>query len=487
MYTFQREHKGFLVVLVLVFGAIFFGIVVAFTGYVVTQRQAQEASYNRERALEIAEAGLNYYKWYLAHYPGDTTNGTGEAGPYVHTYADPEGEDIGEFSLEITSSTSCGDVYAIDIYSTGYTYDAPNKTRTVYGRYAQPTVSEYAYIINSNVWAGADRTIVGPYHSNGIVRMDGTNNSTVTSGQESWVCDGSLPCTPYSNGTTLDAVYGDGDGNDLWYFPSTPINFTGLTVDLAAMQDKAENGGGIYIGPSGQYGYRLHFNADGTVDVYSVDQTYSYKGYTTEYGWQTEENVIEDDDFSSTHTIPADCPLIFVEDKVWLEGEVSGRVTVAAADVDTPGKDPSAILNGSITYADDNSGLLAIAEKDMLVGLVVPDDMELNGIFIAQTGRFGRNHYSTSYLPSYCAQYVWIFCVNWNTLFAEYIKRDTLTMAGTIVSNGRVGTQWTSNGIYSSGFETRYNAYDRGLVSEPPPLTPETSDTYQFIEWREEE
>jgi len=113
--------------------------------------------------------------------------------------------------------------------------------------------------------------------------------------------------------------------------------------------------------------------------------------------------------------------------------------------------------------------------------------MELNGIFVAQTGHFGRNHYSTSHLPSECvAWYLW-WCYSWDTLFSEYIKRDTLTMIGTIVSSGRVGTKWTSSGVYISGFNTRYNAYDRGLVIDPPPLTPETSDTYQFIEWREEE
>lgn len=467
-----NDH-GYLLVLVLVFGAVFFLMVVSFTGYVVTQRKVQEAAYNKERALEIAEAGLNYYKWFLAHNPGDTQNGTGQPGPYVHTYADPEGDDIGEFSLDIASSTLCGDTYAVDIRSTGRTYDSPNLTRTVYGRYALPTVAEYAYIIGSNVWAGEDRTIIGPYHSSGIIRMDGTNNSTVTSEQEDWVCDGSLPCDPDPTGTTLDAVYGDGPNSDLWTFPSTPINFTGFTLDLDDMQDKAENEGGVFLGDSGDYGYRLNFQDDGTVDVYVVDRTYSYQGYTSENGWQYERHAIRDDDFYATYTIPTQCPLIFVEDKVWLEGEVNGKVTVAAANLDDVGVDPSIILNDDVTYATDDSGLLAIAESDVLVGLAVPDDMEVNGIFIAQNGRFGRNHYTEYYLPSNLDQYE---------------RRNSLTINGTIVSQGRVGTKWVNgSGNYISGFETRYNSYDRDLVSDPPPLTPETSDDYQFIEWREEE
>jgi hypothetical protein len=124
------------------------------------------------------------------------------------------------------------------------------------------------------------------------------------------------------------------------------------------------------------------------------------------------------------------------------------------------------ILNDNITYVTATSGLLAIAEDDVLVGYDVPDDMELNGIFIAQNGKFGRNHYTAS--------------TNGGDRY-----RNSLTINGTIVSNGRVGTKWTSGGVWSSGFNTRYNSYDRDLVSNPPPLTPEVSDTYEFIEWRE--
>lgn len=475
MHTRNATQGGYLLVLILVFGSIFFLMAVSFVGYFITQHQLVMHKIERELALDIAEAGLDYYKWYLAHYPDDTTNGTTTPGPYVHTYADPEGGTIGEFSLDIASSTACGDVYAIDITSTGYTYKNPDSKRIVYGRYARPTVSEFAYIINSNVWAGSDRTIIGPYHSNGIIRMDGTNNSTVTSGQENWVCDGSLPCTPYANGTTLDAVYGDGPNSDLWTFPSTPINFTGLTVDLADMQNKAEFGGGIHLGDSGDYGYRISFQSDGTIDVYVVDSTYSYWGYSTEDGWVTERHVINDDDYLATYNIPPECSVIFVEDKVWLEGVVNGKVTIAAADIDTAGVDPTIILNNDITYANEDSGLLAIAEEDVLVGLVVPNNMELSGIFVAQNGHFGRNHYKTSGTEDVLSSH------------DGYVNRNSLTMYGTIVSNGRVGTKWNCSGVYCSGFNTRYNSYDRDLVAEPPPLTPETSDTYRFIEWREVE
>ncbi len=458
------KRKGALLVLVLIFGAMFFVMMAGFMGFVVTQSQVQERKYQQEQAREIAEAGLNYYKWFLAHYPDDVTNGTGLPGPYVMPYNDPELGAIGEFSLSISSSTYCGDVSSIEIESTGYTYKEPSLKRTIYARYARPTVAEYAYIINANVWAGSSRTIIGPYHSNGGIRMDGTNNSTVTSGQETWTCTASFGCSPTQ---TVDGVFGSGPNSALWNFPSPPINFTGLTLDLANMKTKAQAGvGGIFIGNSGDYGYRVDFQSDGTVDVYKVDETWVHSEYSPtdgSYNYNARD-LIKDDDFFATYTIDPNCPLIFIEDKVWLEGEVNQKVTIAAAG---DGGDWSMILHNNITYTNDSAGLLAAAERDVLVGYDVPDDMELNGIFVAQGGRFGRNYY-------------------WNSTNGGDRFRNSLTINGTIVSNGRVGTKWScGGGVYCSGFDVRFNSYDRNLVDNPPPLAPHTSDDYKFVEWRE--
>jgi hypothetical protein len=460
------HNRGYLLILVLVFGAIFFTIVSSFTVFIVTQSRLISQKVEFEQAGQIAEAGLNYYRWFLAHYPNDVTNGTGLPGPYVGVYNDPEGGAIGEYSLAIASTTYCGDVASIDVSAIGYTYVNPAVKRTLSARYARPNVAEFSYIINSNVWVGSDTQIIGPYHSNGGIRMDGRNNSVVTSGQLNWSCSPSFGCTPTTtqNGvftTTANAI------SSLFEFPSAPINFSGITVDLANIQSKAQNNGGRYFGPSGRSGYHIIFNANGTYEVRRVN------GKVNEpngYAWGQQMNILNGTTLIGTYAISAICPVIFVEDQVWLEGVVNGKVTIAVADVDTPGIDPSIILNNNITYANASSGLLAIGEYDILVGLVVPNDMFLNGIFIAQNGHFGRNHYNTS-MPN-----------AWET----YIFRNSLTMTGTIVSNGRVGTKWVNNaGTYISGFNNRYNSYDRNLVVNPPPLVPVTSDVYKFSEWRD--
>jgi hypothetical protein len=153
-----------------------------------------------------------------------------------------------------------------------------------------------------------------------------------------------------------------------------------------------------------------------------------------------------------------------------VEGTVNGKATLVAADVDTNGIDPSIILNNNILYANATSALMAISEYDTLIGLEVPNDMVVNGIFISQLGHFGRNHYDTG-LPN---------------AWEAYITRNSLTLNGTIVSNGRVRTRWTDGtGVYTSGFNINNFSYDRNLIASPPPLVPVTSDVYQFSEWRD--
>jgi len=41
---------------------------------------------NKLQAFAIAEAGIEYYRWHLAHAPADYQDGTGKAGPYIHNY-----------------------------------------------------------------------------------------------------------------------------------------------------------------------------------------------------------------------------------------------------------------------------------------------------------------------------------------------------------------------------------------------------------------
>jgi len=474
---YTREQSGYITIFVLIFSAIFITIITSLTGFIFIQNRLQLEKQNREKAIQIAEAGLDYYSWFLAHNPDDLTDGTGESGPYAHTYTDPEGGDIGVFELTVTGDTQCNTLGAIEILSEGWSSDDPRYTRTVYGKYSRPSVAEYAYIIDSNVWAGADRTIIGRYHSNGGIRMDGDNQSTVTSAVLNWLCTASFGCSPEE---TQDGVFGAGGAPELWEYPAPQVDFTGITSDFVNMKAQAQ-ASGLYFGKVGgqsnRHGWRLIFNGDNTVDVYKVTSTsyvWSIHIDDTAAGWQRDYDTIQNELFQGTYTVPSDCSLIFAEDKVWLEGEVSGKVTVVAAHLSGSNYEPDLIIEDAISYAtlDGTSGLTAIAEGSVRIPLYSPDDLSIRGIFIAQTGYFGRNLYPCWYSP--------------------YDHRNSLTTNGSIVSTERVGTKWSYSGAGCgsnewSGYNTRTNSYDRFLATDPPPLTPYVSENFRFVEWREED
>ena len=447
-------------VMVLVFAGIFMTILTSFVVFIVTQSRLIQQRVQFDEAGQIAEAGINYYKWYLSHYPNATTTS------YTGVYTDPEGAAIGQYVVSVASSTYCGEVASLKVTSTGNTYAAPTVKRTVSAAYARPNVAEYSFVINSNVWVGDDVDIVGAYHTNGGVRMDGTNNSTVSSGQSTWSCDASFGCSPTSNKAGVFTTTAN-PNTALFQYPVAPIDFAGITVDLSRIQQKAQTGGGLYFGPSAKAGYQVIFNNNGTVTVNKVN---SKENEPNGNAWGYYINAIKQASLVGTYTIPKTCPVLYFEDQVWLEGQVQGNVTIAAADVDTSGVDPSIILNNNITYANSTSSLLAVSEQDMLVGFIVPNDMTLNGIFIAQKGAFGRNYYDTADMP---------------TAWDQYVKRNSLTINGTVVSNGRVGTKWLLGNTYVSGFANRTISYDRNAIVNPPPYTPATSDVFQFSDWRD--
>ncbi len=477
--------RGYLMLLAIVFGAIFLTVLGALSGFVLTENRAQSTATQSVQATAIAEAGLEYYRWFLAHYPNDLQNGTGVPGPYTIPYADPEGGNAGIIELAITGNTSCGAISSIDIRSTGTPEAAPNVSSTITARYARPTVARFSYILNDSVWAGEDRVILGPYHSNGGVRMDGTSNSPVTSSLSSWLCTSSFGCSPNQ---TKTGVWGNGPNQTLWGYPVPQVDFSGIAADFSSLKTRAIASGhylprystGTNTGNQNYWdGYHLIFNGNGTVTVRRVTNTTLLHSthVNTSDDALPDRTLISSESFYSTLTIPAGCGLIYVEDNVWIEGVVDRKVTVVAANVVTTGIEPNVMLPGNLTYAatDGTDGLTVIAENNVLVTPNSPQNMTLNGIFVAQGGAFGRNYYWRNANDDRC-----------NT---SYEPRTSLTILGTTVSNLRTGTKWTGVDCGSNnqaGYQTRVDAFDRKLSTDPPPFTPTTSTDYEFVDWREE-
>jgi hypothetical protein len=465
--------RGVTVMLVLVFMGVFAMVIGTLSGYLLTQAKVSRAKVVREQALGVAEAGLEYYRWFLEHNPNDLTNGTGQPGPYAYVVNDPEGGQLGTASIGVTGNSSCGVVQSVDITSEGTVDADPNFKRTLSVRYARPSVAEYSHIINSNVWAGADRDIVGPYHSNGGIRMDGTNNSTVSSAVTSWTCTSSFGCSPSQN---VDGVWGAGPGSALWEYPTPNFDFPGMVLNLGTLKGYAQTQG-IYfptVSTSGQRGYHMILRNDNTVDVYQVTGTkWRWTIHIDNLSqWQKDYHEIKNETFLGNYVIPADCPIILAEDNIWLEGTVASKIIIISADPEDGNYNPDIVLQSNIAYTstDGSIGLTAVAERSVIYGYDIPDNMSVRGIFVAQTGYYGRNLYPCWYSP--------------------YDKRTLLSLHGSVVSNGRVGTKWTysTSGCsnQTSGFSTRSDSYDRLLAFGPPPFTPFVTQDHKFIIWKEE-
>lgn len=474
-----HHSRGVTTILVIAFMGIFLLIMGTITSYAFEQAKYGRALYGREQAIAIAEAGLEYYRWFLAHNPNNLTNGTGLPGPYTYTVTDPEGGTLGSASISVSGNTQCGVIQSIDITSQGTSNTNTAFKRTLFGRYMRKSVASYSYLLNSSVWAGADRAITGPYFSNGGIRMDGTNNSDVSSALTTWNCTSSYGCSPAVN--PAPGVLGSGSGSALWHNSAASIDFAGIATSLANLKTYAQTSGGLYYAPStgsvNNRGYHFIFKSNGTVDVYRVTATTPVQGSTDGSTYVTEYNIIATQNLLGNYTIPSGCRLIFVEDRVWVEGVVSGKVTIVAATPSDTGTTPYVILPNNITYAtnDGTAGLTTISESDVLIPLNSPNVMEIHGIFVAHNGRYGRNHYTTTDGSKDVPE-----------SYNSYVLRSQLTTVGTIVSSGRTGTKWISGGVTSSGYQTRIDAYDQLQATDPPPFTPSASTDYSYVLWREQ-
>lgn len=478
----SRASRGVTTLLAVGFMGVLTLVVGAMAAYVFQQSKYGRALFAREQALNIAEAGLEYYKWFLARTPTATQTGAGLVSPYAYTVSDPEGGVLGSAEVTATPALQCGAVQWIDLVSEGTANSSPSFPRTVSARYMRSPVAKYSYIVNTNVWAGASRTIRGPYHSNYGVRMDAAHNADVTSSVATWYCDANYGCTPTQ--PSAPGVVGSGSNPTLWRYPVTTINFGDIAVNFADLRAKAQTQGGIYYGPASggvnNRGYHLIFNSNGTVTIYRVTATSGFNSYSSQYGYQIYESGNQVKEYSKignetllgTYAIPSGCSLMFFEDRVWVEGTVNGKVTVVAATPSDGSVNPDIYLNGNIYYGDydGTDGLTVIAERNVLIPLVVPNVMEIHGIFIAQSGHYGRDYFWTSGTYRVPSQY------------ASYVARSQLTTVGTVVSNGRTGTSWTDG----TGFANRYDYYDQPLAFSPPPFTPFASADYRFTLWREQ-
>ena len=453
--------NGSISILVLVFGLVFAVGVGGLVIVAATQYTSSRRTEAFENALTVAQAGAEYYRWHLAHDPLDFKDGTSSPGPYEHALTDPYGNTDGTFSLTITPPASGSSIVTIN--SQGWSNAFPDIKRTVEARYGIPSLAKFSFLHNANVWFGSGITVHGKVMSNGGIRMDGTNDSTVQSAKATYTCGSETGCSPTQ---TKPGVWGAGGPTSLWTYPVPQVDFNALSIDFSTVKTAAQTNG-TYLGQSDAYGYHLIFASDGTYTIKKVTSAANRKGWSVEKGCENLYQAISAESTVGTYSI-ATKPVIFIEDHLWVDGIVNGRVTVSAARFPIDVNSMNIWINGNLTYIakDSHSSLGLFAQNNIYYSLNVPTNFEINGALLAQKGRIIRHNYKYGSCSSY-----------------SDAVRDKLTIYGAVISNQK--SYWNFGTGPTSGFRTREVTYDTNLYFDPPPYFPSQGE-YEFISWEEQ-
>jgi hypothetical protein len=472
----KKKNKGVLLIQILVFSGVAITIIGALASWAATTIKAGRITFNREEALQSAEAGIDYYRWHLAHEATDYQDGTGISGPYVHFVKDENGNTVGNFSLDITAPPIGSTV--VKIKSTGSSVSDSSYTREIISTLAKPSIAKYAFAGNSAMRFGTGTEIYGPVFSNGGIRFDGLAHNIVSSATTTYTdtdadaCTGANSygvhtCLPAKDPTSPTALPTRSDVFEAGRLISQPaISFSGFTTDLAILKTAAQSTNGFYrdTNSSSYVGYHVVLKTNDTFDLYKIKSWVSLGNCST--SGTTVSWSINKETLLGNYAFPTN-GVMFFQDNVVIDGQINGaRLTIIAALLPVPSSSDdykSIIINNNLLYTNfdgtDTIGL--IGQNNVKVGMISNDNLTIDGATIAQNGNVGRFYYSGSSCP--------------------YRNRSTISLYGMIASYNRYGFAFTDN----TGYTNRNISYDANLLYAPPPNFPLTSDQYQILSWQQ--
>ena len=413
----------------------------------------------------IAEAGLNYYLWHLAHnpndytdnHPSDTIKPEGYFGPYSHNYSDSTGHEIGTYDLYIYPPSA--DFSSVQVKSVGKV-NGSTLEKTVVAQLSMPYFSRYYLLsFNDEIWIGDTEIINGPVHTNNQfkgIRNDGTVGQATATCIEDYRSD--------TDGSTHDCIWGPGtftQGTDypVSSFNVADVNFTNLLTD-------SQPDGTLYPENTSGVGYHVILKGD-RYDIRKVRNANSNRGYYPEDNQQY--NIF--DTIRNENAYLADQPfpengLIFINDNVWIEGTLTNeKVTFVAAkpsENDTS-RFKNIYINNNLRYTEKNSltKLGLVAQKHIQIVYGAPNNLNVDAAMLAKTGFIFYPYYSGNI-------------------------KNSITVFGSLAHLGGLIFSWAySNGTVVAGYRNTINNHDPELIFSPPPFFPK-SGQYQILNWHEE-
>lgn len=482
-------------------------------------------SIKSQQALNLAEAGINYYMWHLNHNSSDYTDGnkTGNTltaygyGPYIHQYVDLNGSNEGTYTLYINPPTN-NNSSIVTIRSIGQPIGSAI-TKTVQAQVGVPSFASYAVVSDSALWFGNNETASGPVFSNQGIRMDGPNTSTVSSANSTYTPsyqvggDGNSHPGVWCDPSVTTPINCSTRSKSDWLYPVPTIDFNQVSSYLCTLKKLAFSSSSTtasidsqsnacsqtpnastqaYIARSNSNasqskGYLIVLNPNTTYDLYRVsseDDTQS--SYLT---------ALSTTLLSSGNPIPAN-GVIYVEDNVWVisNPDFHGRVTIAAGRLSASSSNSysNITIAGPLLYSTKNGSdaIGLIAQNNISIApyappppTVTPINFEVDGALLSENGNIW---YPDTYnvAPWYCT-------TGWTDPSQQFLFYGSVATRQTWTWSWLNGPYQCGNasydpisGNYISGFLNDTTQYDYNLLYNPPPDFPLTSG-YNILSWRE--
>ncbi len=483
----QSTRKGSAIAYALMIMAASSVLLASIIGFIASQLKYSLKQHDREQALQIAEAGVHFYKWYIAHQlDGRTASqvqafwsaGTalGQASPYTQSY------DNGQYSITVTPPATGSTI--IYITSVGHTNDNPTLSRTLRVRLRKPSWSENAVVANDFMRFGVGTEVYGKIHSNSGIHFDGLAHNLVSSSLDQYDDPDHNGANEFGVHTHVNVPPATGinsnfrpaeappasvpNRTDVFeagrQFPVATVDFNGILGDLSLMKSESQAGHGRYFNNDGQ-GRHIILKSNGTYDICTVNSFVASTNEINQYKKVSGSGTCAtcSGQCVANYQI-VDNGVIFVENNVWLEGTVnSKKLSVVAANLISAAKKTMYISHDILyTHSDCSEIVGAIGQQDVEITRDSNNFLTLDAALMAQSGRVGRSNYT-----------------------GPNAIRDTITVNGAIVSNQRYGFAWADAlGNHVSGYRNRNLYYDNNLLYCPPPYFP-TGTSYLIDLWEE--
>ncbi len=492
MNNFKKINKGSAIAYGLVIIAAISIILTSVIQFVAAQIRYASYVEVKENTFHIAESGIYFYRWYLAHQIKgksqdeieDFWNGSplGVGMPYVKDYLDNVEDKIGETEIEITFPT--GDHNIVEITSIGNTVEKPEITRTIKATLRRSLWSDFAVISDDLICFDESWTINGKIIGNNGVHFDGIANNIVMAGVSSYDDINPIHAT-YIGKPSVWTLMAD---DSLVFtagkkYPVPKKDFSGVssylqTIKNESQADGADNnctGDGCYFDNTAM-GRRIILNNNGTMDVCIVSSigTGSNENEPKKYKkWASSGtgNDCSGSDYRKTFTLP-DEGVIFVEDNIWIEGTINeNRLTIAAASISDSDDDARIFIglgSADVKYTnyngDDVLGLIAEGNISILNG--VSDDLEINAALLSQNGEIEKIEYNEECCGSGCQ-----------------LGKNNINIFGNVITKGGLAFSYHKDCPKAPAM-TRSITYDSNLYTYPPPFFP--ADSFYYVDnWEE--